>query len=50
MTAIILALGEGTDMVFIQKLLGHSNMKTTVIYAKAGKNEIKKVKNPLDNM
>lgn len=40
----------GTDMVFIQKLLGHRDMKTTMIYAKVGKNEIQKVKSPLDQM
>ncbi len=43
-------LEYGTDMVFIQKLLGHSDMKTTMIYAKVGKKEIQKVKSPLDQM
>jgi site-specific recombinase XerD len=43
-------LEYGTDMAFIQKLLGHSDMKTTMIYAKVGKKEIQKVKSPLDNM
>lgn len=43
-------LEYGTDMAFIQKLLGHSDMKTTMIYAKVGKKEIQKVKSPLDQM
>ena len=43
-------LEYGTDMAFIQKLLGHSDMKTTMIYAKVGKKEIQKVKSPLDFM
>lgn len=43
-------LEYGTDMAFIQKLLGHSDMKTTMIYAKVGKKEIQKVKSPLDRM
>jgi site-specific recombinase XerD len=40
----------GTDMVFIQKLLGHKDMKTTMLYAQVGKKEIQKVKSPLDQM
>lgn len=43
-------LEYGTDMIFIQKLLGHKDMKTTMIYAKVGKKEIQNVKSPLDNM
>lgn len=43
-------LEYGTDMVFIQKLLGHRDMKTTMIYAQVGKKEIQKVKSPLDQM
>jgi site-specific recombinase XerD len=43
-------LEYGADMVFIQKLLGHNDMKTTMIYAKIGKKEIQNVKSPLDQM
>ena len=43
-------LEYGTDMTFIQKLLGHSDIKTTMIYAKVGRKEIQKVKSPLDKM
>ncbi|MDO9187642.1 MAG: tyrosine-type recombinase/integrase [Bacteroidia bacterium] len=43
-------LEYGTDMAFIQKLLGHSDMKTTMIYAQIGKKEVQNVRSPLDNM
>lgn len=41
-------LEAGTDMVFIQKLLGHNQIKTTEIYAKVSTKIISKVKSPLD--
>jgi integrase/recombinase XerD len=40
----------GTDMVFIQKLLGHSNIKTTEIYAKVSTRLLSKVQSPLDEL
>ena len=40
----------GTDMVFIQKLLGHKNIKTTEIYAKISNRQIGKIKSPLDDL
>ena len=40
----------GTDMVFIQKLLGHKDVKTTQIYAKVSKKQLEKVKSPLDDL
>lgn len=43
-------LEAGTDMVFIQKLLGHSNVKTTEIYAKVSTKLISKVSSPLDQI
>lgn len=43
-------LEYGTDMAFIQKLLGHNDIKTTMIYAKVGKKEIQNIKSPLDRM
>jgi len=43
-------LEAGTDMYFIQKLLGHSNIKTTEIYAKVSNRQLGNVKSPLDNL
>ena len=40
----------GTDMVFIQKLLGHKDIKTTQIYAKVSDRELGNIKSPLDDM
>ena len=41
-------LEAGTDMVFIQKLLGHSHIKTTEIYAKVSNRILSQVISPLD--
>jgi site-specific recombinase XerD len=43
-------LKAGTDMVFIQKLLGHKNIKTTEIYAKITNKQLAKAKSPLDDL
>ena len=40
----------GTDMIFIQKLLGHKDIKTTEIYAKVSNRQLSNIKSPLDNM
>jgi site-specific recombinase XerD len=40
----------GTDMVFIQKLLGHKDIKTTEIYAKVSNRQLGKIKSPLDDL
>ena len=40
----------GTDMIFIQKLLGHSHIKTTEIYAKVSNKLLSKVQGPLDTL
>jgi site-specific recombinase XerD len=42
-------LESGTDMIFIQKLLGHKDIKTTEIYAKVSKRHISNIKSPLDD-
>lgn len=41
-------LDAGTDMVLIQKLLGHKNSKTTEIYAHVSNRHIKRVRSPLE--
>ena len=40
----------GTDMFFIQKLLGHKDIKTTEIYAKVSNRQLSSVKSPLDDL
>jgi len=40
----------GTDMVFIQKLLGHKDIKTTEIYARVSNRQLNKIKSPLDDL
>ncbi len=43
-------LEAGTDMTFIQKLLGHNQIKTTEIYAKVSNKLLAKVQSPLDTL
>ena len=43
-------LESGTDMSFIQKLLGHKDIKTTEIYAKVSNRQLSKIKSPLDDL
>jgi len=43
-------LEQGTDLRYIQELLGHSSSKTTEIYTHISKRYIEKIKNPLDEL
>ncbi|OYT57319.1 MAG: hypothetical protein B6U68_02025 [Candidatus Aenigmarchaeota archaeon ex4484_14] len=43
-------LEQGIDLRIIQKLLGHSDIKTTLIYLSVSNQLIKNIKSPLDNL
>lgn len=43
-------LEQGVDLRIIQKLLGHSDIKTTQIYTQISQASIKNIKSPLDNL
>ncbi len=43
-------LENGTDLRYIQELLGHSSPKTTMIYTHVTEASIRKIKNPFDNL
>jgi len=42
-------LDNGTDIRFIQELLGHKNLSTTQIYTHISPASVKKIKSPFDN-
>lgn len=43
-------LEEGTDIRYIQELLGHNSPKTTMIYTHVSETSIRKIKNPFDTL
>ena len=43
-------LEAGTDIRFIQTILGHSSIRTTEIYTHVSSNHLKNIKNPSDDM
>lgn len=43
-------LEAGTDLRFIQALLGHSSIKTTTIYTHLTRRGVDKIRSPLDKL
>jgi site-specific recombinase XerD len=43
-------ISKGSALPYVQKLLGHSNIKTTLIYTHVADNDLKNLPNPLDDM
>jgi integrase/recombinase XerD len=43
-------LEQGTDIRFIQELLGHNDIKTTLLYTAVSDKSIRKIISPLDNL
>ncbi|GGD07206.1 tyrosine-type recombinase/integrase [Hyunsoonleella pacifica] len=43
-------LENGTDIRYIQELLGHNSPKTTMIYTHVSETSIRKIKNPFDKI
>ena len=43
-------LEQGTDIRFIQELLGHNDIKTTLIYTEVSNKNLRKIISPLDNL
>ena len=42
-------LEQGTDLRYIQELLGYNSSKTTEIYTQVSKKAIDKIRNPVDD-
>lgn len=43
-------LEQGTDISLIQKILGHKDIKTTLLYTQISQSQLSKIKNPFDDL
>ncbi len=43
-------LEQGTDLRYIQELLGHNSSRTTEIYTHVRSASVRKIKNPIDDI
>jgi len=43
-------LEQGIDIRYIQELLGHTSIETTVIYTHLAQNHLKNIVSPIDNI
>jgi site-specific recombinase XerD len=43
-------LESGADISYIQQLLGHNDIKTTMTYTRVAQKNLRNVKSPLDNL
>jgi site-specific recombinase XerD len=43
-------LESGTDLRYIQELLGHASSKTTEIYTRVTERDLARIRNPLDEL
>jgi hypothetical protein len=47
---LLQTLESGTDLRYIQELLGHKSSKTTEIYTHVSSNSLQKIKSPFDDL
>jgi site-specific recombinase XerD len=43
-------LQSGTDLRYIQEILGHTSPKTTMLYTHVAANDLKKIRSPFDEL
>jgi hypothetical protein len=43
-------LEDGTDLRYVQEMLGHSRPETTMIYTHVTQKDVRRIRSPLDNI